>query len=245
MPNLFFGSVFVSAGIVAAAYAYELLGYDGVGSWCSWVHISHTSKNYLYSATGLHYAPLASLYQFGLFLLFYRFIYHVKDGGLKNGIFKAILNRMSIFLIWFGMMWCFMIYKKMTSDIAGIFERQESTSKWHKCMLLNVSNPAAEYSKKSNATMTLEKECTPLPEVRLLHSLALGTETLVSTGGYLLLIAWGSSLSHISWIAKEFGFTRSGLTWESDKEEKRKIIIDENIRKRQADEELSRKSREA
>ena len=83
------------------------------------------------------------------------------------------------------------------SDIAGIFERQESTSKWHKCMLLNVSNPVAEYSTKNNATMPLEKEYTPLPEVRVLHSLSLGTETLISTGGYLLLLAWGTSFSHL------------------------------------------------
>ena len=218
----------VSAGIVAAAYAYELLGYDGVSSWCSWVHVSHTSKNYLYSATGLHYAPLAFLYQFGLALLLYRFLYHVKNGGLKHGCFKAILNRMSVFLIWFGMMWCFMIYKKMTSDVSGIFERQESTSKWHKCMLLNVSNPMAEHNRKNNATMSMEKECTPLPEVRLVHSLALGTETLISTGGYCSLwvrshildrteFGFTRSFSHISWVAQEFGFTRSGLTWDSDK----------------------------
>ena len=129
----------------------------------------------------------------------------------------------------------------MTSDVSGIFERQESTSKWHKCMLLNVSNPMAEHNRKNNATMSMEEECTPLPEVRLVHSLALGTETLISTGGYLLLLAWGTSFSHISWIAQEFGFTRSGLTWDSDKEEQRKNIIDENNRKRQAEEELSDK----
>ena len=122
----------------------------------------------------------------------------------------------------------------MTSDIQG-YLRQESTSKWHKCMLLNVSNQNS--STKNNATMSMEKECTPLPEVRLVHSLALGTETLISTGGYLLLLAWGTSFSHISWVAQEFGFTRSGLTWESDKEEQRKNIMDENNRKRKAEEE--------
>ena len=114
-----------------------------------------------------------------------------------------------------------MIYKKMTSDIAGIFERQESTSKWHKCMLLNVSNPVAEYSTKNNATMPLQKECTPLPEVRVLHSLSLGTETLISTEDICCCWLGACLFQHILgrtgiWVH------RSGLTWESDKEEQRK-----------------------
>ena len=49
----------------------------------------------------------------------------------------------------------------------------------------------------------------------------------MSTGGYLLLLAWGTSLTHISWIAQEFGFTRAGLTWETDKETEQQVIRDE------------------
>jgi hypothetical protein len=224
-PIYFWGSVIVSAGIVGAAHGYQLLGYDGVSSWCSWVHVTHTTKNYVYSATGLHYAPLAFLYQVGLGLLFFRFIHHMKDGGFKHAVQKAILNRMSIFLIWFGMMWCFMIYKKMTSDIQGIFERQESRSKWHKCLLLNVSYPLL--LSNLNNTDIKPPICPKLPELRLSPALSLGIETLVSTGGYLLLIAWGTSLTHVSWIAQEFGFTRAGLTWEEDVEIEQQVIIAE------------------
>ena len=224
-PIYFWGSAIVSAGIVGAAYGYQLLGYDGVSSWCSWVHVTHTAKNYVYSATGLHYVPLAFLYQVGLGLLFFRFIHHLKDGGFKHAVQKAILNRMSIFLIWFGMMWCFMIYKKMTSDIQGIFERQESRSKWHKCLLLNVSYPLL--LSNLNNTDIKPSICPKLPELRLSPGLSLGIETLVSTGGYLLLIAWGTSLTHVSWIAQEFGFTRAGLTWEEDVEIEQQIITEE------------------
>ena len=69
-----------------------------------------------------------------------------------------------------------------------------------------------------------------MPRIRLSHGLSLGIETLVSTGGYLLLLAWGTSLTHISWIAQEFGFTRAGLTWEADKETERQVIREENAR---------------
>ena len=113
----------------------------------------------------------------------------------------------------------------MTSDIQGIFERQESRSKWHKCLLLNVSYPLL--LSNLNNTDIKPSICPKLPELRLSPGLSLGIETLVSTGGYLLLIAWGTSLTHVSWIAQEFGFTRAGLTWEEDVEIEQQVITEE------------------
>ena len=50
-----------------------------------------------------------------------------------------------------------------------------------------------------------------------------------------VIVGLGHVFFLISWIAQEFGFTRSGLTWESDKEEqKEKNIMDENNRKTQS-----------
>ena len=87
-------------------------------------------------------------------------------------------------------------------------------------------------------TMPLEKECTPLPEVRVLHSFIIVRPGVNFYWRIFVVAGLGYVFfSHISWVAQEFGFTRSGLTWESDKEEQRKNIMDENNRKRKAEEE--------
>jgi hypothetical protein len=214
-------SICASSLLVLFAWYYQLLGYDGISSWCMFVHAKHaTPKNFSISPTTIHYAPMAATYTSGLTLLLYRVIYHVKKTDVFVGLQKGILNRTSFFLIVFGLLWNFMIYKKLTSDIWERLQRQESSEQWHRCLLLSSSFPSTPLNKS-------RVDCPPIPSLRIDHNVAIGTEALVSGTGILLLLFWGISSAHLQFIMREFGFTRSGLLWHKDRDREQQLIVDE------------------
>lgn len=224
-------SIGLSSILVYVSWYQGLLGYDGLSSWCSYVHPNHINGSTL-TSTSLHYGPLASTFTIGLSLLSYRLFFHIKQLGWKEGLAKGVFDRMSVFLFSFGFLWNFMVYKKLTSQIRGRLDRESSAAEWHRCLLLNVSAPVSgrmknthEVDSRNNASYSVP--CSKLPKVRLDHNIALWIDALISGGGWFLLMIWGTSMIHIRFIMEEFGFTRSGLTWYGDRDREQQIILDE------------------
>jgi hypothetical protein len=222
-------SSFISILLVYMSWSEGLLGYDGVSSWCTYAHPSHTQES-RFTPTNLHYTPMATVFTLGLLLLVYRVYFHVKQEGIEYGIKTGVCNRLSFFLICFGLFWNFMIYKRLVTYIYGRLEQEASTAIWHKCLLVAEVSRAG-FKWRTNLGMqnasAAGNQCHTLPSERIDHNIALGIDALVSGGGWLLLMMWGTSMVHIRFIMEEFGFTRSGLSWYEDRDREQQNIMDE------------------